>query len=236
MVPYDQTLTPSRPVTEPAASLYAPAPGNCTLCGSPALSLYHEDQRRSYWVCDRCNLVQVPAACRLTASAEKAEYDKHDNDPDDIGYRRFLERTFRPVSGHVPPPARGLDFGCGPGPALACMFEEAGYEVALYDRFYYPDESVLSGSYDFITATEVVEHLHDPAHWLDRLWQLLNPGGVLAVQTKRVISRDHFAHWHYIRDPTHVIFFSIATLQWLSRKWQAPVRLTHPDVAVFHKL
>lgn len=222
-------------VTHSAATLHSLAPEACTLCGSQRLSLYHQDSRRSYWVCETCSLVQVPKPFWLSAAAEKNEYDQHDNRPDDPGYRRFLSRTLNPVRERVAPPASGLDFGCGPGPALARMFEEAGYDMALYDLFYYPDESVLAREYDFITATEVLEHLHDPAAWLQRLWQCLKPGGVLAVQTKRVVSQAHFAGWHYTRDPTHVIFFSIATLQWLSRNWQAPVRLTHPDVALFEK-
>ncbi|MCH8553333.1 MAG: class I SAM-dependent methyltransferase [Natronospirillum sp.] len=212
-----------------------PAPDACTLCGSRALSLYHEDHRRPYWVCEDCSLVQVPAACWLSATAEKAEYDKHENRVDDPGYRRFLARSFNPVSAAIRPPARGLDFGCGPGPALAAMFTEAGYDMALFDHFYFPDESVLSADYDFITATEVLEHLHDPAAWLNRLWKCLKSGGLLVVQTKRVVSQEHFAEWHYTRDPTHVIFFSIATLQWLAGQWGAKVRLTDPDVAVFHK-
>ncbi len=211
------------------------APDNCALCGSAALTLYHQDRWRSYWACETCSLVQIPPGSRLSAAAEKAEYDQHDNRVDDPGYRRFLSRTFEPVRERFQPPARGLDFGCGPGPALAEMFRESGYAMAVYDPFYFPDSSVLAPRYDFITATEVVEHLHDPAHWLDRLWQCLGPGGLLAVQTKRVISREHFANWHYIRDPTHVIFFSIATLQWLGQRWRATVRLTDPDVALFHK-
>ena len=43
------------------------------------------------------------------------------------------------------------------------MFEEMGHTVALYDYFYANDPFVLHHLYDFITATEVVEHLHNPA-------------------------------------------------------------------------
>ena len=50
------------------------------------------------------------------------------------------------------------------------MLEESGHRVALYDVFYVPDTLALAASYDFITATEVVEHLvgwhykNDPTH------------------------------------------------------------------------
>ena len=207
----------------------------CALCASADLSLYHEDTCRTYWVCPNCALVQVPSEYRLSAEQEKAEYDQHDNRVDDDGYRRFLARSAEQVLTHFAAPAEGLDFGCGPGPALAAMLSEAGHSVTLYDWFYHRDEAVWHRQYDFITATEVVEHLHAPAGWLERLWQSLKPGGMLVIQTKRVISKQHFADWHYIRDPTHVMFFSIATLHWLAQRWKARVRLAAPDVAVFYR-
>ena len=63
----------------------------------------------------------------------------------------------------LPEGARGLDYGAGPGPALAAMIEEDGYSAALYDPLFHPDEAVLSDSYDFITCTETVEHFATPA-------------------------------------------------------------------------
>lgn len=207
----------------------------CRLCGDQHLSLYHQDSTRPYLVCETCQLVQVPPSWFLDASREKAEYDQHDNSVEDRGYRRFLQRSADQVLMHVTPPATGLDFGCGPAPALATILAESGYEVALFDWFYHRDDCVWQSTYDFVTATEVVEHLHDPKYWLDRLWSSLRPGGVLVIQTKRVLSKHQFSEWHYIRDPTHVTFFSIATLYWLARCWGATVRLAAPDVAVFHK-
>ena len=72
--------------------------------------------------------------------------------------------------------ARGLDFGCGPAPALAAMLEEGGCVMNLYDPFYRPDRGSLGQSYQFITATEVVEHLHRPGEELAALWEALEPG------------------------------------------------------------
>ena len=78
------------------------------------------------------------------------------------------------VTERLPSGAKGLDFGSGPGPALACMLRESGYEVALYDSFYEPDEAVLNDRYDFICATEVVEHLSRPGWELHRLCRIAN--------------------------------------------------------------
>ena len=45
--------------------------------------------------------------------------------------------------------------------------------MSLYDPFFFPDRTRLSRRYDFITATEVVEHLHRPGEELERLWAML---------------------------------------------------------------
>jgi hypothetical protein len=53
------------------------------------------------------------------------------------------------------------------------MLSEKGHEMDNYDPFYAPDTACFDSSYDFITATEVVEHLSAPGEELQRLWGLL---------------------------------------------------------------
>lgn len=160
----------------------------------------------------------VPPAQRISAQAEKAEYDRHENTLDDPGYRRFLSPTLHAVTRRLPEASQGLDFGCGPGPALAAMLEEEGYSVALYDLFYRPDSEILQRHFDFITLTEVIEHLGKPAEVLPMLWQRLRPGGLLAIQTQRVRDREAFRHWRYLHDPTHIAFYAPATFHWLAAR------------------
>ena len=177
----------------------------------------------------------VPPCAQLSADAEKAEYDLHRNSVDDPGYRRFLGRLAGPLLARLTTASQGLDFGCGPGPALAAMLREAGHQVRLYDCFYAPDDSVLTGPYDFITASEVVEHLHQPGDVLARLWQALRPGGCLGLMTKLVIDREAFSRWHYKNDPTHVCFFSRETFAWLAAQWGAEAEMIGDDVIIFTK-
>lgn len=115
------------------------------------------------------------------------------------------------------------------------MFREAGHRMALYDCFYQPDNAVLSGSYDFITATEVVEHLHRPGATLAQLWGLLRPGGYLGLMTKLVIDREAFSRWHYKNDPTHVAFFSRETFDWLAARWSTQAEIIGKDVILLRK-
>jgi hypothetical protein len=53
--------------------------------------------------------------------------------------------------------------------------------------------------------------------------------------TKRAVDRDAFARWHYKQDPTHVCFWSCASLQWLANHWNARLELIEPDVALLQK-
>ncbi|MBN7798273.1 class I SAM-dependent methyltransferase [Parahaliea mediterranea] len=203
---------------------------HCPLCAGPDTAPFHTDRRRHYLRCADCALVFVPPRYYLDRAAERAEYDLHENAVDDPGYRRFLSRLFDPLAARLRPGAEGLDFGCGPGPALAAMLREAGFAVNLYDLFYHPDAAALARDYDFICATEVVEHLHHPGRELERLWRCLRPGGVLGIMTKLVRDREAFAGWHYKNDPTHVCFFSRETWRWWARRRGASLVFEGADV------
>ncbi|MFV0449448.1 MAG: class I SAM-dependent methyltransferase [Vibrio sp.] len=207
----------------------------CPLCHGDKTDGYFADKHREYLQCQTCQLVFVNPQQRLTAEREKAFYDLHENDPNDAGYRRFLSRVSDPMLERLAPESKGLDFGCGPGPTLSLMLEEAGHNVALYDIFFYPNEQALQTKYDFMTATEVIEHLHHP----DAVWQqwlnLVKPGGWIGLMTKMVKDKDAFASWHYKNDLTHVIFFSRTTFQFLAERDKLELEFIGNDVILLRK-
>lgn len=207
----------------------------CPLCASAETTHFHRDTRRDYYRCTDCRLVFVPSAQHLAPGAEKAVYDQHRNSPDDIGYRQFLSRLYMPLRERLAPGACGLDFGAGPGPTLSVMFEEAGHPMAIYDPFYAPDPAALESHYDFVTATEVAEHLFEPGPELERLASLLRPSGWLGLMTKRVTTQQAFTRWHYILDPTHVVFFSDASFEWLAHHLDMRLELPASDVALLQR-
>ncbi len=180
-------------------------------------------------------MVFVPESFRLSADQEKQEYDLHQNAFEDEGYRDFLSRAMTPVLQKVTPPASGLDFGCGPGPVLAAMLKEKGFEVSIYDPFYAPETQVLSKTYDFVTCTEVIEHVHEPYQTFPVLVDLLKPGAVLVIMTKRVIGEEAFGQWHYKNDQTHVCFYSEQTFQWLADHYHLDCEFETNDVVVLRK-
>lgn len=207
----------------------------CTLCLNTKAAFFYQDRWRTYYRCGNCNLIFVDAAQHLDSNAEKAEYELHQNSPSDLGYRRFLTRLFEPVASRLSPNSSGLDFGCGPGPTLSVMFEEVGHTMEIYDPFYSPDEAPLTKTFDFVTASEVVEHFRNPREDLDRMWGCVGTEGLLGMMTKLALGPSEFAKWHYKNDRTHVCFFSTETLHWLSIQWGANLTLVGPDVAIFER-
>lgn len=208
---------------------------SCPLCCKDNLADYHCDKHRYYLQCKRCSLVSVPRQFHLSSEAEKEVYDQHQNSPDDAGYREFLAKLVTPLLARLPNKSCGLDFGSGPGPTLSVMLEDQGHSMNIYDLYYARDEAVLEKSYDFITSTEVVEHLACPKAELEHLWSLIDSEGYLGLMTKLVIDQKSFSSWHYKNDPTHISFFSKATFNYLARQWGAKVEFIGNDVIIFQK-
>ena len=86
-----------------------------------------------------------------------------------------------------PPPARVLEIGAGDG-ALAATLREGGYAVAAIDPKAEPDTGVeplalidATGRYDAAIAVVSLHHVEPLAESCSHLAQLLEPGGVLAI-------------------------------------------------------
>lgn len=191
----------------------------CPVCGGARTVPFTTVDSRDYWRCADCEARYLAPAQRPSRDEEHAHYLHHENDADDPRYRSFLSKLADPLLARLAPRSRGLDYGCGPGPALASMLREAGHEMALYDPFFSPGSAPLSGTYDFVTCTEVAEHFHDPRAEFARLRGLIRPGGWLAVMTCFQTDDARFAAWHYRKDPTHVVFYREATFLHLARCW-----------------
>ncbi|CAN5687177.1 class I SAM-dependent methyltransferase [soil metagenome] len=190
---------------------------------------------RVYLGCGVCGLVYLSPHQRLDAGSERARYEKHRNDPADPGYRAFLGQVVEPLVARLTPGATGLDFGCGPEPALAGMLAERGFPTRTHDPFFAPDPEALAGAdrYDFITCTETAEHLFEPGPEFERLARLIRPGGWLAVMTELVPHDVPFASWYYARDPTHVVFYRETSLDWLALRHGWAAERVSPRVTLF---
>jgi SAM-dependent methyltransferase len=181
-----------------------------------------------------CALVFLSTEQRIPFDREVARYNEHSNDPADAGYLDFLAKLANPVIERVPPGANGLDYGCGQTPALEKLLTNNGRPTASYDPVYHPKHWLLKDAhYDFITMSEVLEHVHEPLRLLSRLRDLLRPRGVLGVMTQFVPGDAEFADWWYRRDSTHVCFYCERTMRWVAANFGWTLELPVPNVAIF---
>ncbi|MDA1106720.1 MAG: class I SAM-dependent methyltransferase [Planctomycetota bacterium] len=186
---------------------------DCRVCGSKTVIAFAEVDSLSYWRCTHCQATLLADSHLPAAHTERARYEAHQNDPADLDYQQFLSRLAMPLIARLTPTRIGLDYGCGPTPAMAMILERAGHRMRSWDPFFRPDDSVFEETYDFITCSEVIEHFHRPRFEFDRMNQLLRPGGWLALMTSLQTDDERFSTWYYRRDPTHVTFYKERTLR-----------------------
>jgi len=207
----------------------------CPLCKSINSSKFYKDKFREYLCCASCDFVFVPKVYHLSKTDEKLRYDTHNNDPYDDRYRAFLSQLLKPLLERIPEKSSGLDFGSGPGPTLSLMLEEYGHTMELYDKFYADNDSVFDKKYDFITATEVLEHLSEPMEEISRLSGILSNQGYLAVMTQILTSQIDFSSWYYKNDPSHIGFFTKKSLNFVASYLNIEVSFVSERVVFFKK-
>jgi SAM-dependent methyltransferase len=123
---------------------------------------------------------------------------------------------------------RWLDYGCGNGGLVrhlrhqrradAFGFEEGSIAAEALERgipiLSAEELGAQDGSFDVVTAIEVLEHTLDPLAELRRMRGLLRPGGLLFMTTGNAQPyADRLASWSYVRPEIHISFFEPRTLE-----------------------
>lgn len=188
---------------------------NCPICSAGTYSKT-DRKGRVFHFCSVCQFISLDPSFHLSFEEERSRYDQHNNNPDDKGYRQWLEKfILQAVKPFVPAGSRILDFGSGPEPVLARLLQIEGYSVEIYDKHF--SEKPYSGLFDMITATEVFEHIAAPLSVVKHLKNSLKPKGFLSVKTAfRPENDDKFLKWWYKEDATHISFFSDKSLESVS--------------------
>lgn len=207
----------------------------CSLCGEGGTESAGDVEGRRYWRCRRCALVFLDPGDRPGREAERAHYLTHENDPSNMRYRAFLGRLLDPLLPHLRRGMVALDYGSGPGPAIAPMLAPQGITVTNYDPFFAPDEGALARTYDLITCSETAEHFHEPARDFARLDRLLQCGGWLGLMTEPLTEEVDFRTWWYRRDPTHVSFYGPRTFAWIGARFGWEPTVAGRTVVLFRK-
>jgi len=218
---------------------YAPAqrfPGlvQCSKCGflSANLSISDEELRGLYgegyfkgeeyldYIAEEPSL-RLNFRNRLTTLKRVAPH-LHRCDLFEIGcaYGFFLEEAGQWVRS-----ASGIDISAEP---VRFAVQERGVEASQGDYL-----SVnLGRAFDVITMWDTIEHLKYPQLFIEKIAQDLKPGGLLALTTGDIgslVARLQGRHWRLIHPPTHLHYFSAATIsQLLRRKGFDVLHLSHP--------
>lgn len=172
-----------------------------------------------YFKCNVCTGIFLAQQYYPTATREKARYEEHNNDVNDIRYQEFVSPITNAVIKDYLPQHSGLDFGAGTGPVTSKLLQDQGYAIKQYDPFFHNYPELLNDTYDYITCCEVIEHFHAPAKEFALLKRLLKPGGSVYCMTFIYNDSVDFKRWVYKNDDTHVFFYQAATLQWIKCKY-----------------
>ena len=207
----------------------------CILCNHSDTQLFYRENQKKYYKCPKCCLIFLDSKNYLSNKDERIRYEQHQNFVDDEKYTQFLSKIFIPLKERLSNHKEGLDFGCGAGPALAKMFNDAGYIMDVYDPYFFPNETIFSKAYDFISCTEVLEHVFDPAKVIFDLNKILKKDGWLGIMTNFYDENIDFASWYYRKDPTHVAFYSKETLTHIASNMSWTLEFPDKNIVLFKK-
>ena len=205
---------------------------NCLLCESEAVS--YQD---FYWKCPTCGLVFKSPETFPEYMEEKQRYLTHNNDVNDLGYLNYLSKAFDLADVKK---GRFLDYGCGPTQGLNVLVEHKKFEsiqVDSYDPIFFPmdfSKKQPSRAYDLVFASESFEHFYKPQKEISKIVDLLKVGGCLVVSTGFYEEQDLKAWW-YAKDPTHVVFYSKQTFEWVSSKYDLKIKYLKSPYVIFVK-
>lgn len=216
---------------------------HCELCNHPDLSLLHhyitkynaKIYKRVYYLCSQCQLIFLQADLRLNLKTEKHRYSQHKNSIEDLNYLKFLDKLVTPLKAYLNHTDTGLDYGCGPSVVLAQYLSLQGFTSLHYDPLFFPSTNNLQRQYNFITCTEVIEHLYQPLKVFKQINSLLKPGAYLGLMTKLYQCKTQFATWHYHNDITHVSFYSKETINWIAKQFFWKVLFLSEQVIILQK-
>ena len=208
----------------------------CIVCKNQEAVDFKNIKQKRYWKCSYCEAIFLDKEFYLSSNDEYKHYLTHNNDVNDPRYKQFLSNLMLPLIERIKLNSIGLDYGCGPGPALSLMLREKGYQMFNYDPFFHPKKSNLLKKYDFISCSETVEHFHNPFDEFTRFNELLNDGGIIGIMTNFHSEEKIFENWYYIKDPTHVVFYNKKTFLIIAKIFNWDCEFLGNNLVFFKKI
>lgn len=205
---------------------------DCPLCQTILRSKKDDE----YFICPTCGALVKDQKFYISLEEEKDRYEEHNNDVHDTGYQKFTAPVTQAILENYEPHHIGLDYGCGTGPVISKMLSDQGYQLKLYDPFFYPDKDYLNHAYDYIYSCEVFEHFFRPRQEIEKLLTLLKPGGLLIIMTHLYNPAINFANWYYRNDPTHVFIYTRKTIRFIAAGFPVVIEDLDDRRIIFRKV
>ena len=206
----------------------------CTVCKNNKIEFFLNVKGLDYWQCSLCKATMLDPVQFISSNKEKKHYLKHNNEINDIRYRIFLSNLIEPLKDKISINDMGLDYGCGYAPALADILKKDGFNVELYDPFFFKNENIFCRKFNFITCSEVVEHFFKPYEEFNKIDSLLATNSWLAIMTSFMTEDYLFENWHYRRDPTHVVFYKKITFKIIANQRNWKINFPSKNIVLFN--
>ena len=207
----------------------------CTVCKNNKIEFFLNVEGLDYWQCTLCKATMLDPIKFISSNKEKKHYLKHNNVINDTSYRIFLSNLIEPLKDKISINDMGLDYGCGYAPALADILKKDGFNVELYDPFFFKNENIFCRKFNFITCSEVVEHFFKPYEEFNKIDSLLATNSWLAIMTSFMTEDYLFENWHYRRDPTHVVFYKKITFKIIANQRDWKINFPSKNIVLFNK-
>jgi cyclopropane fatty-acyl-phospholipid synthase-like methyltransferase len=177
------------------------------------------------WLCKNCkssfvqNSVSQVDSVRLYTQGDsekvwtKQSFEESRTQPTISKIKKFLS-----------PGAKILDVGCGSGNFLdfaksqGCITSGVEYSASSLEEIIknghlgFSNLDRVSGTFDIITAFDVIEHLYDVPGFIKKCRANLTQDGYIIILTGDISCRQSKiakANWWYVRFPEHIIFPSL---------------------------
>lgn len=219
---------------------------SCIACGNKEHSFFVEKNGYKIYRCKTCRMCSIhpiPSLSELGAvysedyfSGATSGLGYVDYDADKEAMTGVFERYLKMFSSVLGGMGRLLDVGAATGffmrIANSFGWKTEGVEISSYavgqgkerglsiHRGTIHEADFLPDTFDVITMWDVIEHVPNPIHDIQKAHSLLRSGGLLAINTQdagSLFAKVMGRRWHQLVTPEHIYHFNRKSLQMLLR-------------------
>ena len=194
---------------------------------------HYSDRKEQYYSCLSCGTIFLHP---LPSVESNIAFEGHNAVEKRVKVEEqrisYFERRLKWLEGGVPETEdlKLFEIGCGAGRFLS-LAQKRGWKVEGIElsatlveqsRKFNPEANIHHGDfiqmndflekyYDAVVALDVIEHIIAPAVFIQRIHQILRPGGILLLQTPNAVSLRsilHKEHWNMLIPEYHFHLFS----------------------------